>query len=124
MTARGIGFIGIRIADAAAFERTVALYRETLGLPVTRLDGDRSARFQLPDGTALHVYGPGDEDHVGFGERACIGLTVDDVAATRAALAAAGVEVLDEVQEDDTDAWFHYRGPDGSVQEIIGPRRD
>jgi catechol 2,3-dioxygenase-like lactoylglutathione lyase family enzyme len=122
MTARGIGFIGVRIADADAYGQTVALYRDALGMTVTRDDGDRSVRFILPDGTALHVYGPGDVDHVWFGEQACVGLSVDDVQAIRRALEGAGIELLDDIEEDDTDAWFHYRAPDGSVQEVIGPR--
>ena len=123
MTAQRIGFIGIRLADAAAYAAMVVLYRDTLGLAVTRQDGDRSNRFALPDGTALHIYGPADVDHLAFGERACIGLFVDDVAATRIALADTGIVLLDEIEEDETEAWFHYRAPDGSVQEVIGPRQ-
>ena len=119
--ARGVGFIGVRIADPAGYARTVGLYRDALGLTVTQDDGDRSTRFILPDGTALHVYGPGDRDHLWFGDRTCIGLRVDDVEAARGALEAAGIEILDQVERDATEAWFHYRSPDGSVQEIIGP---
>ena len=121
MTARGIGFVGLRIADPDAYARTVALYRDAFGLVVTRADGDRSTRFALEDGSALHVYGPNDRDHTWFGDRTCIGLLVDDVPAARAALETAGIDVLDEIERDATEAWFHYRAPDGSVQEVIGP---
>jgi catechol 2,3-dioxygenase-like lactoylglutathione lyase family enzyme len=124
MTARRIGFVGVRIGDLDAYVRTVALYRDVLGLAVTRDDGERSTRFVLPDGTSLHLSGPADMDHVDFGERTCVGLFVDDVAAARNALAATGIELFDAIEEDDTEAWFHYRAPDGSVQEIIGPRTD
>lgn len=124
MTARRIGFIGIRLEDSGTYHATVALYRDTLRLDVTVADGDRSTRFQLADGTPLHVYGPDDVDHEAFGERACIGLVVDDVDATRTELEASGIEILDDpTQRDGTDAWFHYRAPDGTVHELIGPDR-
>jgi catechol 2,3-dioxygenase-like lactoylglutathione lyase family enzyme len=120
----GIGFVGWRVADAAAYDATVALYRDVLGAEVTRVDGRRSVRFRLPDGTGLHVYGPDDVDHVSFGDRACVGTAVDDVVAVWDALTSAGIEILDaELERDGTDAWFHYRAPDGSVGEIIGPDR-
>ena len=124
MTVRGIGFIGVRLADPVAYARTVALYRDVFGLEVTKRDGERSTRFALADGTALHVYGPADVDHVWFGERTCIGLLVEDIEAARAALEVAGIEILDEVERDATEAWFHYRAPDGSIQEVIGPAAD
>jgi len=60
---------------------------------------------------------------VAFGDRACIGLEVDDVEAARAAPAAAGLAILDETERDGTSAWFHYRAADGSVQELMGPDR-
>ena len=120
----GIGFIGWRIADAAAYDATVVVYRDVLGAEVTRADGWRSVRFRLPDGTGLHVYGPDDVDHLSFGDRACVGTSVDDVDAVRDALTTAGIEILDaETQRDGTDAWFHYRAPDGAVAEIVGPDR-
>jgi hypothetical protein len=124
VTARRIGFVGIRLADSATYSATVALYRDTLGLDVTAADGERSTRFRLADGTPFHIYGPSDADHEAFGERACIGLVVDDVDAARADLEAVGVEILDHpTQRDGTDAWFHYRAPDSSVHELIGPDR-
>lgn len=124
MTARRIGFIGIRLADRGMYDATVALYRDILGLDVTAADGERSTRFDLTDGTPFHVYGPADTDHEAFGERACIGLVVDDVDAARSDLEAAGLEILDHpTQRDGTDAWFHYRAPDGTVHELIGPDR-
>lgn len=122
MTARRVGFVGVRIDDPKTYRATVALYRDLLGLEVTAADGERSTRFRLADGAALHVYGPADTDHVDFGDRACIGLVVDDVDAVRADLEAAGLAILDDpTQRDGTEAWFHYRAPDGTVHEILGP---
>ena len=124
MTASRVGFIGVRIADSATYAATIALYRDRLGLDVTATDGERSTRFRLGDGTAFHVYGPADVDHESFGDRACFGLVVENVDATRAILEAAGLEILDDpTQRDGTDAWFHYRAPDGTVHEIMGADR-
>lgn len=121
---RGVGFVGFRVADADAYGATVRLYRDLLGLEVAQDDGARSVRFGLADGAELHVYGPDDVDHVDFGERACVGLVVPDVDGVRRLLEAAGIEILDEETErDGASAWFHYRAPDGSVQEVIGPDR-
>ncbi len=122
MTARRVGFFGVRIGDTPTYAATVGLYRDLLGLEVTAVDGERSTRFRLADGTGVHVYGPADVDHVDFGDRACIGLIMDDVDAARADLEAAGIEILDDpTQRDGTEAWFHYRSPDGAVHEILGP---
>lgn len=124
MDVRGVAFIGIRIADPDAFRATVAHHRDRLGLRPYLDDGLRSVRFRLGDGTALHLYGPADTEHTAFGERACIGLEVADVDGAWRDLTAAGVTILDEApQRDGAEAWFHYRAPDGSVAEIVGPDR-
>ncbi len=123
MTAARVRFVGFRVADLRAYEATVTVYRDRLGLRVALDDGRRSTRFSLGDGTALHVYGPDDRDHLAFGDRACIGLEVDDLDAALAELEAAGLAILDDTERDGTSAWFHYRAPDGSVQELVGPDR-
>ena len=118
---QGLGFLGVRLENRDAFEATVSLYRDTLGLTPFREEPGRLAWFRLGDGTELHVYGPLDTDHVAFGSRPCIGLVVDDVERTRRSMEGAGVEFLWETQRDDTRSWAHYRGPDGTVYELIGP---
>jgi catechol 2,3-dioxygenase-like lactoylglutathione lyase family enzyme len=116
---RSLGFLGVR---TDAFEATVALYRDVLGLePI--LEGPGAAWFRADDGSQVHVYGPGDADHEFFGRGPVVGLVVDDFDATRAAMAAAGIEFIGEAQRDGGSAWNHYRGPDGNVYEIIGPDR-
>lgn len=117
----GLGFLGVRVDDLARFDATVAVYRDVLALTPFRHEPGRLAWFRLGDGTELHVYGPGDTDHVAFGDRPCVGLVVDDVDATRALMESAGVEFLWDTQRDRHRAWAHYRGPDGAVYELIGP---
>ncbi len=124
MSVQGVRFVGMRVADPTAYAATVAMYRDALGLTVTSDDGGRSTRFVLGDGTALHVYGPEDDEHLAFGDRVCIGYMVEDVEGTLARLRAAGIELLDDPpQSDGTDAWCHIRTPDGAVHEILGRDR-
>lgn len=118
----GIGFLGARIDDLTRFEAAVSLYRDTLGLVLVRDEPGRLAWFRLGDGTELHLYGPADTEHTAFGDRPCVGLRVDDVDATRSSMESSGIEFLWETQHDAGRAWAHYRGPDGTVYELIGPR--
>ncbi len=48
-----------------------------------------------------------------------MGLRVDDFAATRAAMLAAGIRFLGEPQVDGGVIWNHYIGPDGNMYEIM-----
>lgn len=118
----GIGFVGLRIDDHARFASTVSLYTDVFGMAPFRAEPHRLAWFRLGDGTELHVYGPDDTDHTVFGDRPCIGFLVDDVAAMRARLEAAGIEFLWPTQQDAEREWAHYRGTDDTIYELIGPR--
>ena len=120
MTIQRLGFLGVRVGDPDRFAATVALYRNTLGLPLVAEVAERFVWFRLADGSQLHVYGPADQDHIEFGDAPCVGLVVADVEATRAAMEAAGIAFLWETQRDDRTAWAHFRGPDGAVYELIG----
>jgi hypothetical protein len=49
-------------------------------------------------------------------------LLVDDLVEAREELAAAGVELIDEIQSAETlDGYrfFHFKGPDGSVYALV-----
>jgi hypothetical protein len=117
----GLGFLGLRIVDPVAYQATVGFFREVLRLPVTADEGARSVRFRLADGTAIHVYGPADEDHGFYGDGPCLGLRVADVDAARATLEAAGIRFRRETECDGGEAWAHFEGPDGGAWELIGP---
>src|SRR6478752_8999688 len=84
-----LGFLGVRTASQAAFDATVALYRDVLGAEPF-VEEPSGVWFRASDGSQVHVYGPGDEDHAFFGAAPVVGLVVDDFAATRTAMAAAG----------------------------------
>ena len=113
----GVGFIGFRTDE---FEEMVALFRDRIGLPVIH-EASGATWFRLGTDAELHVYADTDPDHAFFTTGPVVGLRVADVYATRAALEADGIEILTEVERTDAAAWCHFRAPDGTVLEIIGP---
>ena len=114
-----LGFLGMRTESRSAFEATVALYREALGVEPFLAEPD-AVWFRARDGSQIHVYGPGDADHDFFRAGPVVGLVVDDFDADRAAMVAAGIEFIGEPQRAGDAVWNHYRGPDGSVYELMG----
>ncbi len=98
----------------------VALFRDRIGLEVIhRAPG--ATWFRLGTDAELHVYADTDADHAFFTSGPVVGLRVADVESTRAALEGDGLEMLTEIERTETAAWCHFRGPDGTVLEIIGP---
>jgi hypothetical protein len=114
-----LAFLGVRTESRAAFEATVALYRDALGMDPFHDEPD-AVWFRASDGAQIHVYGPGDADHDFFRAGPVVGLVVDDFDAARAAMLEAGIEFIGEPQRAGDAVWNHYRGPDGSVYEIMG----
>jgi catechol 2,3-dioxygenase-like lactoylglutathione lyase family enzyme len=115
----GVGFVGLRTDRFAAM---VALFRDIIGLEIIR-EAPGATWFRLGDEAELHVYADTDPDHAFFTTGPVVGLRVDDVEATRARLEAAGAEMLTDIERTPTAAWCHFRAPDGTVMEIIGPAR-
>ena len=62
MTVLKVGFVGIR---SDRLDETVALFRDVIGVPVTR-ETDDLVGFRLADGTVLEFYGPANEFHAFF----------------------------------------------------------
>ena len=117
MTRGGVGFVGFR---TDRFDEMVVMFRDLIGLEVLH-EAPGTTWFRLGDDAELHVYAETDPDHAFFTTGPVVGLRVDDVDATRARLEADGLEMLTEVQRTPTAAWCHFRAPDGTVLEIIGP---
>lgn len=117
MTVEGVVFVGLR---SDQFIETVRLFRDILGVPVTRETTDM-AGFRLGDGTVLEIYGPADYFHSFFTTGPVVGFRVGDFDATRAAMLVAEVEFIGAVQHSNGVSWQHFRCPDGTVSEIMGP---
>ena len=117
MTVRKVDFVGLR---SGRLDETVALFRDIMGVPVTRQTDDLVG-FRLADGTVLELYGPADEFHAFFTTGPVVAFRVDDFDVTRRAMLAAGVDFIGDVQHADGVSWQHFHCPDGTVLEIIGP---
>ena len=114
----GIGFIGFR---TDRFDEMVRLFRDLIGLEVLR-ERDGATWFRIGD-AELHVYADTDLDHAFFTTGPVVGLRVDDVDATRSRMEADGLTMVTAIERADGAAWCHFRAPDGTVLEIIGPDR-
>ena len=113
---QSIRFLGVR---TDALEAMTSLYRDLLGADVVSL-GAGAARFRAGDGTTTEVYPADDPDHDFFGTGPVVGFRVEDFAATRARMVAAGIAFVGEPQRDGGAIWNHFVAPDGNVYEIIG----
>lgn len=121
---QSIRFVGVR-TDAVPAMR--ALLGDLLGADdadVTEAGDDGTARFRAADGTALEVYPADDADHDFFGTGPVVGFRIDDFAATRARMTAAGIAFVGDPQRAGGAIWNHFVAPDGNVYEIIGADPD
>jgi catechol 2,3-dioxygenase-like lactoylglutathione lyase family enzyme len=114
---RKVDFVGLR---TDRLHETVALFRDVLGVPVSRQTDDLVG-FRLADGTVLEIYGPANEFHAFFTTGPVISFRVDNFDVTRRATLAAGVNFIGDVQHAAGVSWQHFTCPDGTVLEISGP---
>ena len=113
----GVRFVGMRGPKLA---ETAALFRDVIGVPVAR-QTPTMVGFEFSDGTVLELYGPDDAFHAFFTTGPVVGFRVEDFAATKARMTAAKIQFIGEVQHADGISWQHFRCPDGTIAEIIGP---
>jgi catechol 2,3-dioxygenase-like lactoylglutathione lyase family enzyme len=110
-------WLGIPAED---YDGMVGLLRDVLGLDV-EFERATSAELSLPSGDRVQVFGPGDPYFEFFREhaRGPVALfEVDDLRQARADLAAAGIELIGELERDSEWEWLHFRGPDGNLYEL------
>ncbi len=117
MTVRKVGFVGFRTGDLAALRR---MFEEGLGLHPDSAREDQ-ASYRLADGTLVEAYGPADRFHAFFTTGPVVGFEVADFDAIWSRLETIGLKRLTKVQESGGQKWVHFRLPDGTVAELIGP---
>lgn len=126
MDVRRIGFMGTR---TDRFAETTRFFRDVLGLAPYHERTD-FAMLALPgaDHDFVEVIGP-DAEGMEFAASTystgpVVSFEVGDLAAARAELEAAGIELLDDITWSSRIVgfgWFHFRGPDGHVYGLQGP---
>jgi catechol 2,3-dioxygenase-like lactoylglutathione lyase family enzyme len=110
MNVEHVDFISVPVSD---MERSVAWYRDTLGLPQTGEDG--FPEFKLGDNVFLYLVDPkslGGEFRSGHGSP--IALRVADIAETRAELEGRGIEFAGEIYDTGVCHMAPFDDPDGN----------
>jgi predicted enzyme related to lactoylglutathione lyase len=108
------------------FERTMAFFRDSMGLsvaeegiPNTDTQFTRYALMRLPNGGTLEIIEPADEAVTALYAAPVISFKVADLARARRDLADKGVEFVAPIFEaPDHVAWTYFRAPDGHVYQI------
>lgn len=112
----GLDWVGTR---TDRFRDTVDFFEQTIGLPVGVREPD-FARLDLPNGSCVEVFGPGEPDHLYFTTGPVVGFSVEDIEAARHDLVRHRIELLGPTRgEVGSNRWQHFRGPDGCVYEIV-----
>jgi catechol 2,3-dioxygenase-like lactoylglutathione lyase family enzyme len=110
MNVEHVDFISVPVSDV---ERSVAWYRDTLGVPQTGEGG--FPEFQLGDNAFLYLIDPkalgGEFSH---GNGGPVALRVDDVEATRAELEERGIEFIGEKHDSGVCHMAPFADPDGN----------
>jgi catechol 2,3-dioxygenase-like lactoylglutathione lyase family enzyme len=124
MDVRRLGFLGTRTEHDA---ETTRFFRDVLGLSAF-YEAPGFTMLSLPgaDHDFVEVIGPGAEgmefQAATYTTGPVVSFTVDDVVAARSELAAAGIELLDDITWSRSIpglGWFHFRAPDGNVYSLM-----
>ena len=109
-----LAWVGTRTDN---FGPTVDFFQDVLGLtPDFDLPGFQV--LKLPDGSKVEVFGPDTDMNRHFTTGPVVGFLVDDVNAAASELRARGVEILHTAEDENGNAWVHFRAPDGNVYEF------
>jgi catechol 2,3-dioxygenase-like lactoylglutathione lyase family enzyme len=121
MKVRRLCWLGVR---TEAFDETNAFFGDVLGLPMDYEESGFSM-FALSDADRdfVEVFSTARHDlATSYTAAPVVGLLVDDIVEAREELAAAGVELIDEIQSVASMngyLFFHVRGPDGNVYALV-----
>jgi catechol 2,3-dioxygenase-like lactoylglutathione lyase family enzyme len=102
------------------YEAMVGFLRDVLGLRVN-FEEPTTVEFTTSEGDQIQVMAPGDPYYEFFSEHAAGPVPlfeVDDVAAARSELEAAGIELVGTAGRDGDWEWIHVRAPDGNLYEL------
>ena len=111
--AKAIAWVGV---GTDRYEDTMRLFRDVLGMDVEH-QGDEQAILRMANGDEVEVFG---RDGRGKSQNSppTVAFEVDDVAAARDALVAAGIEIVGEIGAWNGHEWLYFRSPDGYLFEV------
>ncbi len=114
MRVRGITWMGIQTEQFEAMQRFL---QALTGTPAP-VEEPGFNLWSLPSGDLIELFAPGHKPTFGAGP--VVGFLVDDLEGSRAALEAAGGEVVSGYGPNEAGYQaVHVRAPDGNVYEII-----
>jgi catechol 2,3-dioxygenase-like lactoylglutathione lyase family enzyme len=114
---RNVRWVGIQTDH---YDAMVGFLRDVLGLR-TNFEEPTTVEFETSEGDEIQVMAPGDPYYDFFREHASGPVPlfeVDDVAAARSELEAAGIEIVGSAGRDSNWEWIHLRAPDGNLYEL------
>ena len=117
MNVRSIRWVGIATDE---YDAMAEFFRDVLGLRAT-FEEPTTIELETSEGDRVQLMAPGDRFHAFFREHAAGPVPlfeVDDVAAARRELEAAGVEIVGPSERDSDWEWIHVRAPDGTLVEL------
>ena len=119
MKIRGYAWAGVATDD---FQGSLRFFTEVLGLPV-EVQGEDVAILTVGPGQQLEIFG-GNHPGKQLTSNPVVAFEVDDMAAARSELLAAGVELIGDIGRWNGFVWQYFRSPDGHVFEIktVPPR--
>ena len=111
--AKGLVWAGI---GTDRYAENMRLFTEVLGLEV-EAEGDQQAILRTANGDQVEIFG---KDGRGKTQNSppTIAFEVDDIAAAREALEAAGIEIVGDVGSWNGHEWLYFRSPDGYLFEV------
>ena len=113
MKVKGLAWVGVGTDD---YERTLRFFTDTMGLAVA-VARDRQAILHVGEGQQLEIFGR-DGPGKTLNSPPTVAFEVDDVAAARDELLAAGIELIGEIGRWNGFEWLYFRSPDGHVFEV------
>jgi catechol 2,3-dioxygenase-like lactoylglutathione lyase family enzyme len=114
MNIDGLVFAGSSTGQAAAMSVFVS---DVLGLDQVEVPDSDASFFAVPDGSMFAV-----ASSDGMGSARTVGFRVTDLEAAWSELRDLGIEVDDEINENERYRYVHFVAPDGHVYELVEER--
>jgi catechol 2,3-dioxygenase-like lactoylglutathione lyase family enzyme len=113
MRVLGYTWAGVRTAN---LESAARFFADVLGLSLIH-EGQGLVQLELPSGQMFEVFG---SESRYYKLHACpvLAFQVVDVRAARKELESLGVEFVTDIDGNESEAWFYFRGPDGYLYEL------
>lgn len=120
MEVKGIVWVGTATSERSAL---AAFFSQHLGMTV-QTDVQGFTRLLTSNGDRVEIFGPELAEYESLDTGPVAGFWVEDAAAARHELLAAGVEICTDLETGrDGHRWFYFKAPDGNFYELCEHNR-